>query len=93
MTFLVVQLLIQITFTLYNQIDMNFRKIRAILDLILDYWARTIGALLGLTALILLMTNQIDESTFWKYISAMVAIGFIPKFKDNKKTNDDDAAR
>lgn len=71
---------------------MNLRKVRAILDLILDYWARTIGAVLGLVALVLLMTNQIDESTFWKYISAMVAIGFIPKFKDNKK-QDDDAAR
>ncbi len=71
---------------------MNLRKVRAILDLILDYWARTIGAVLGLVALVLLMTNQIDESTFWKYISAMVAIGFIPKFKDNKK-QDNDAAR
>lgn len=72
---------------------MNLKKIRAILDLILDYWARTIGAVLGLTALILLMTNQIDESTFWKYVSAMVAIGFIPKFKDNTKPNDNESKR
>ena len=65
---------------------MNLRKIRAILDLILDYWARTIGAVLGMVALILLMAKQIDLDTFWTWIGAMVAVGYIPKF--NKPNND-----
>lgn len=71
---------------------MNPKKIREIIDLILDYWARTIGAVLGMVALILLMAKQIDLDTFWTWIGAMVAVGYIPKF--NKTNNDNnDAAR
>jgi len=62
---------------------MNIRKIRQILDLILDYWARTVGAALGLISLLLYLFNQIDEPTFYKFIGAMVAIGIIPKTNRN----------
>ena len=71
---------------------MNPKKLRELFDVVLDYWARTIGAVLGLVALILLMAKQIDLDTFWTWISAMVAVGYIPKF--NKPNNDNnDAAR
>ena len=62
---------------------MNIRKIRQILDLVLDYWARTVGAALGLISLLLYLFNQIDEPTFYKFIGAMVAIGIIPKTNRN----------
>jgi hypothetical protein len=71
---------------------MNPKKLRELFDVVLEYWARTIGAVLGLVALILLMAKQIDLDTFWTWIGAMVAVGYIPKFNKPNK-DDNDAAR
>jgi hypothetical protein len=67
---------------------MSIRKVRQILDLVLDYWTRTIGAALGLIALLLYLFNQIDEPTFYKFIGAMVAIGVIPKTSKKNETDE-----
>ena len=68
---------------------MNIKKIRAILDLILDYWARTFGAVLGLIALVLLMLDVMQWNTFMMWMGAMSVLGYIPKLKPTDKTNQD----
>ena len=71
---------------------MNPKKLRELLDLVLEYWARTIGALLGFIALILLMFKVMTWDTFMMWMGAMAVLGYIPKLKPNNN-NDNDAAR
>lgn len=67
---------------------MNIRKIRQILDLILEYWGQTIGALLGLAALIMVMTGSITDDVFWKWMAAIFVVSTLPKRIKNNKDED-----
>lgn len=72
---------------------MTPKKLRELLDVVLEYWARTFGAVLGLIALILLMTGVMKWDTFMMWMGAMTVLGYIPKLKPNNKNEDNDAAR
>jgi hypothetical protein len=64
---------------------MNLKKIRAILDLILEYWGQTTGAVLGFIALILKMFGVINQEVFLEWVFAIIVVANLPKrIKNNK---------
>lgn len=68
---------------------MNPKKLRELLDLVLEYWARTFGAVLGLIAMILLMTGVMKWDTFAMWMGAMTVLGYIPKLKPNNNEDNE----
>jgi hypothetical protein len=67
---------------------MNLKKIRQLLDLILEYWGQMIGGLLGLIALIMAMAGVITDDVFWKWMAAIFVVSTLPKRIKNNKDED-----
>lgn len=66
---------------------MDVKKIRLILDLVLEYWPKTIGAAVGGVSLFLVLFNVITYQQFLINVGAAVSIGYIPKLTNNKKND------
>ena len=77
---------------------MDANKLRKILEIIFEYWFRTIGAFVMMAAFWLYFTEQISDKRFWVGLGAATAIGiFGPKanidfFKGRLKRKDDEPA-
>jgi hypothetical protein len=60
-------------------------KAKRILDIVVKHWRPTIGSLIILISIFLLLLKKIEVETLAAIVTSLIAIGYIPKSKDNER--------